>query len=73
MVEQKTSILLVLSTPNRATNTENAEKNKKIGAENVSRETFLLQTENICLNQRTIKEAMRGVSPPPSAMANALL
>ena len=41
LVEQKTGILAVLSTPpNRAANTEITEKRKKIKAENVSRETF---------------------------------
>ena len=33
---------------------------------------FLFQTENICLNQRTIKEAMRGRIAFPSAMANTV-
>ena len=41
LVEQKTGVLAVLSTPPiRATNTEMAGKSRKIGAKNVSRETF---------------------------------
>ena len=56
LVEHKTGIFFVFCTPLLERKIQKALKNaKKIRAKNVSRETFLLQTMDTCLNQRTIK------------------
>ena len=53
----------ILYPPVRAQNTEITEKKKKIGAKNVSRETFSALNCDTCPNHRTIKKRWLGVSP----------
>ena len=62
-LSRKPVFLLYFAPPIRATNTENAEKHRKISVENVSRETFLHQIADTSLNHLTIKKRWLDVSP----------
>ena len=74
LVEQKTGILAVLSTPLIELPIQKSLKNaKKIKAENVSRETFHALSCGYLSKSTHHKEAMRRRIASPSAIANVLL
>ena len=62
-LSRKPVFLLYFAPPIRATNTENAEKHRKIRVKNVSREIFLHQIADTSLNHLTIKKRWMDVSP----------